>query len=95
MNSKSLRCALYGCTLSVAGLIVALPAQAAPVDCGAPRDFVERRACQAASQGVEALRRYAERTRNMHNIYLNDYARAVAASAPTRAAEASKVASTK
>ena len=43
---------------------LAAPAQAAP-DCDAPAGFVEVKACNAAKQGIDVLRRFVWRTR-MH-----------------------------
>ena len=70
MNPNLLRNALCACTLSLS-MVVALPARAA-VDCAAPRDVAQRRACEAATQGVDVLRRYSERTRNIYHIFLDD-----------------------
>ena len=49
-----------------------LPAHA--VDCATPRGVEQTRGCEAAKQGVVALRHYVERTRMIHNLYFPDYA---------------------
>lgn len=48
-----------------------LPACAA--DCSAPSGVVERRACEYARKGPEALRRFVERTRTIYGLYFWDY----------------------
>jgi len=65
--------------LAVAALSVALhglPAAAA-VDCDAPANFIDVRACDAARQGIDALRRFVWRTRMIYALYLPDYVHAV------------------
>jgi hypothetical protein len=51
---------------------VALPTYAA--DCKAPKDFIEKKACDKAKQGPDALRRFVERTRMIYGLYYWDYA---------------------
>ena len=68
-------------SLLIAGLAVlatSLPAQAA-VDCAAPAGVEQWRACSAAAEGMQSLRRFSERTRSIYAIYMPDYAKAVAA----------------
>jgi hypothetical protein len=48
-----------------------LPARAA--DCNEPKGVVERRACEYARKGPEALRRFVERTRTIYGLYFWDY----------------------
>ena len=69
---------LFACTL-VAGIavIAAMPATAA-VDCAAPAGVEQRRACKAAMEGAQSLRRFRDRTRVIYAIHLQDYANAVA-----------------
>jgi hypothetical protein len=43
--------------------------------CANPNGSVEERACAMAAQGPEALRRFAERTRGIYNIYFFDFVR--------------------
>ena len=47
------------------------------VDCAQPATFIEQRACQKASEGIEALARYIWRTRMVYGLYLPDYLHAV------------------
>jgi len=59
-------------------LLVALVATAtAPVSaaarCDAPRALVDRKACEAAAQGPQALRRFIARAGAMWNIWYFDY----------------------
>ena len=73
---------LLACTF-VAGVavIAALPARAA-VDCAAPAGVEQRRACKAATEGAQSLRRFRDRTRTIYAIHLQDYANAVATAQP-------------
>ena len=54
---------------------LAAPAQA--VDCFAPNSFPEARACNAARQGIDSLRRFVWRTRMIYGFYLPDFLHAV------------------
>lgn len=58
-------------------LLVAATAHAAPVraeyKCGAPPGPLDRRACSAAQQGPEALRRFIQRVRPLEALYFFDY----------------------
>jgi len=95
MNSKLMRGLMSSLTLSIAGSIVAVAAHAAAADCAAPKGIAEQRACEAASQGPESLRRFSERTRNIYHIYVQDYDKAVAPRAAARAEEPTTLAATK
>jgi hypothetical protein len=44
-----------------------------PVNCSAPRGIDDRRACEAARNGVASLRRFADATRRIYAIYVLDY----------------------
>ena len=72
----------FACTF-VAGVAVlaALPARAA-VDCAAAAGVEQRRACKAATEGAQSLRRFRDRTRVIYAIHLPDYANAVATAQP-------------
>ena len=74
-----------------AGLVVS-PVRAA--DCSNPAGFVERRACAKAAEGIDALRRFADRTRMIHGLYLPDYDKAFAPQAAAGPAEKDQVART-
>ena len=76
MNPNPLRPILSSLAVSLVALATTLPAHAA-VDCAAPKGVEQQRACQAAAGGVESLRRFSERTRNIYQIYMQDYARAI------------------
>ena len=68
-------------SLLIAGLAVlvtSFPARAA-VDCTAPAGIEQRRACKAAAEGAQSLRRFRERTRTIYAIHMQDYAKALAA----------------
>lgn len=41
--------------------------------CDEPPSAVDARACEAAEQGPDALRRFIERIRPVHNLYFYDY----------------------
>jgi hypothetical protein len=56
---------------------VASPAIAA-VDCARPAIGTgEVQACRAASQGVDELRRFIQRTRGIYILFIHDFANAV------------------
>lgn len=61
----------------VVAMAIASPAHAAPADCTAPKGIEQQRACKAATGGTESLRRFAERTRGVYNIYVYDYDNAI------------------
>ena len=67
-------------SMLITGLALAtsLPARAA-VDCTAPAGIEQRRACKAAAESVQSLRRFSERTRTIYAIHMPDYAKAIAA----------------
>jgi hypothetical protein len=44
--------------------------------CDNPQGSVDRRACEMAAQGPEALRRFVERTRGIYELYYWDYIQA-------------------
>jgi hypothetical protein len=48
-------------------------------DCNNPAGIAERRACEKAAQGIDALRQFAQRTRAIHNVYLPEYEKALPA----------------
>lgn len=53
------------------------PPATAAVDCHAPTNFIDARACDAARRGLESLRRFIWRTRMIYALYLPDYLHAV------------------
>jgi hypothetical protein len=55
----------------------AAPAHAGAVDCAKPKDRGEARGCEAAVQGVDALRQFVHRSRAVYNLYIMDFASAV------------------
>ena len=58
--------------------LVATYASAAPVDCSRPAVGTGQvQACRAASQSVDELRRFIQRTQGIHILYMNDFASAV------------------
>jgi hypothetical protein len=73
MNARSLL------TTATLALVCALggatsPAQAAG-RCDDARTMVDQRACEAANQGSETLRRFVERTRMIYSLSYYDFAR--------------------
>ena len=63
-------------TLSaLVGMSTVTPAQAA--DCNKAVSFIERKACEKAGQGIDALRLFIDRTRMVYALYLPDYAHAL------------------
>ena len=83
MNARSL---LTTATMALVCALMgpALPAQAAG-RCDDPRTGIDQRACQAANQGNETLRRFVERTRGIYALSYYDFAREDAP-APARVA---------
>ena len=65
----------------VAAATVATYANAGPVDCARPAIGTgEAQACKAASQSVDDLRRFIQRTQGIYILYIQDFADAVRAS---------------
>jgi hypothetical protein len=83
MNAKTNHRALRSAAAAALLAIVATPPALAAVDCGAPRGIDQQRACKAAEEGVDSLRRFSERTRNIYQIYVHDYTAAIAPRAGT------------
>ncbi|HJU23721.1 MAG TPA: hypothetical protein VJ891_14540, partial [Casimicrobiaceae bacterium] len=73
---------LAGC-LAIVGCATLPPTRpvATGYRCDNPQGSVDRRACEMAAQGPEALRRFVERTRGIYELYYWDYIRT-----PTRGA---------
>jgi hypothetical protein len=84
MNPSPFRPIASSLAVSLVALAMTLPARAAPVDCAVPRGVDQQRACKAAAEGAESLRRFSERTRSIYQIYVHDYSSAVR---PTLAAK--------
>ena len=61
--------------LVVAGAIALTSPAHAAGRCDAPKAGSEARACAAAQQGPDGLRRFVERTRMIYGLYFNDLAR--------------------
>ena len=62
----------------VATAAVATYASAGPVDCSRPAQGTgEAQACRAASQGVDQLRQFIQRTQGIYILYIQDFANAV------------------
>jgi hypothetical protein len=63
--------------LLTALLLAAVPAFVVPASaqsrCDAPRDHADRRACEAAREGPDALRRFISRTQSIYGLYFFDY----------------------
>ena len=58
--------------------LLATYASAAPVDCARPAIGTgEPQACKAASQSVDDLRRFIQRTQGIYILYIQDFANAV------------------
>ena len=58
--------------------LVATYASAGPVDCTKPAIGTgEAQACRAASQSVDELRRFIQRTQGIYILYIQDFANAV------------------
>lgn len=58
-------------------LLAAVPSFVVPASaqtrCDAPRVPADRRACEAAREGPQALRRFIWRTRGIYGLYFGDY----------------------
>ncbi len=92
MNAKPNHRALLSATAAaLLAIVTTLPAHAA-VDCATPRGVDQQRACKAASEGAESLRRFSERTRNIYQIYVHDYQSVVTRTAATNDAGNTKLA---
>ena len=67
MNAKTLRLS--------ASLLVLLAASSVHAEyrCEPARTRIDRRACEAAQQGPEALRQYVQRMRPIESLDMNDY----------------------
>ena len=72
MNASNYRPTVCSLVLSFAALAATLPAHAA-VDCATPRGIEQRRACEAAAEGAQSLRRFSQRTRMIYAINMRDY----------------------
>ena len=78
--------ALFGATLSTTGV-------AGEYKCNRPHTSIDQRACDAAAQGPDALRRFIQRMRVIESLSFSDYmtdAQLLAwheANKPTRTAE--------
>jgi hypothetical protein len=84
MNARSLpTTATLALVCAISG--AAVPAQAAG-RCDDPRTVIDQRACQAANQGPETLRRFVERTRMIYALSYYDFARDQAAKPVTATA---------
>lgn len=94
MNPNPLRPILSSLAVSLVALATTLPAQAA-IDCAAPQGVGRRRACKAAAEGVESLRRFSERTRNIYQIYMQDYSRAIRPAVAVKDADPARMAERK
>lgn len=58
--------------------VVATYASAGPVDCARPAVGTgEAQACRAASQSVDELRRFIQRTHGIYILYIQDFSSAV------------------
>lgn len=64
-------------SLLTALLLAAAPAFVVPASaqslCDAPRSPADRRACEAAREGPQSLRRFVWRTRGIYGLYFGDY----------------------
>ena len=64
-------------SLLTALLLTAAPAFVVPASaqsrCDAPRNHVDRRACEAARESPDALRRFIWRTQGIYRLYFFDY----------------------
>jgi hypothetical protein len=64
--------------LPALALLATTSATAAPVDCTRPAQGTgEVQACRAASQSVDDLRRFIQRTQGIYILYIEDFANAV------------------
>ena len=64
--------------LPACAMLLASYASAAPVDCSRPAlGTGQLQACRAASQSVDDLRRFIQRTQGIYILYMQDFASAV------------------
>jgi hypothetical protein len=84
MNAKTNHRALLAAAAAALLAIVATPPALAAVDCSAPRGIDQQRACKAAEESFDSLRRFSERTRNIYQIYVHDYTAAIAPRVATK-----------
>jgi hypothetical protein len=86
MNAKILRIA--------APLIALLAATSVHAEyrCEAPRSSIDRRACEAAKQGPDALRQFVQRMRPIESLDMNEYVNEATVLAWEQRAAAAKLA---
>jgi hypothetical protein len=92
MNANRIHPLLFSLVVSFFSIASASSARAAPADCAAPRGIEQQRACKAAAEGAESLRRFADRTRGLYHVYVYDYDKAIVATAAPRTSDEVKVA---
>ena len=69
-----------GKVLPAFAFVIAAHASAGAVDCARPAlGTGQVEACKAAGQSVDELRRFIQRTRGIHILYIQDFASAVRA----------------
>lgn len=68
MNTRTFRIAA-----SLTTLLAATSVHAAEYRCDAPRSAIDRRACEAAKQGPDALRQFVQRMRPIESLDMNEY----------------------
>ena len=87
MNAKNFRIAVP--------LIAMLAATSVHAEyrCDAPRSSIDRRACEAAKQGPDALRQFVQRMRPIESLDINEYVNEATELAWEQRAAAAKLAS--
>jgi len=60
-------------TALLVGAALFAPIAQAEYRCDPPRSQIDRRACEIAKQGPDALRQFIQRTRVIENLYFFDY----------------------
>ena len=67
-----MRQAIFGISLGVSASLM-IPTAQARTKCDGPRSRVDQKACAAAAEGPDALRRFVDRTKAIYGLYFWDY----------------------
>ena len=88
MNAKTLRLSVSFLSLLAASSVYA------EYRCNPAPTAIDRRACEAAKQGPDALRQYVQRVRPIQSLDMNDYVNEATLLAWEQRDQAAKVATT-
>lgn len=69
---NAMRQALLGISVGISASLMAVTAEGR-TKCDVPQSQVDRKACVAAAEGPDALRRFVDRTKAIYGLYFWDY----------------------